>query len=177
MRGGEPWPADFDVRIERLEQHYREVHEAEIRSKERALLEQVAYALAGLVESFVFAAAPTGEWLPLTLTQISKKATAKQLTSDQKDRWQSVQTLVTPTMLAVDRYLRKGLTVELDHWAYIELHETDVQRTTINDLLAWAERLCSSKALQPVKDTVQLLSRFSSGDCPLQPDRPWTHVL
>ena len=77
MRGGEPWPADFDVRIERLEQHYREVHEAEIRSKERALLEQVAYALAGLVESFVFAAAPTGEWLPLTLTQISKRATVK----------------------------------------------------------------------------------------------------
>lgn len=137
------------------------------RAQQRSLLREAAYVLAGLVEDFVYLGADTGELEALPLAQLDRKAKDGDVSSQQLLRYQQAvytfEGIEPQQLLACDSYLRQ-LVHETVHSSQQQ------QNASLEDLLLWAGMHCTVRALGPLQQFLCALNRFTSADCPLQPD-------
>lgn len=140
------------------------------RQQQQVLLGQVAYVFSGIVESFIYGPEGSGSLVPLSLSQIAKRASQGQLTEAQQLQLHEVQQSVSAVMpfaelLEADKYLRT-LRFEATHGS-----KAQVKQTTQQMLQTWAGVHCKSAAVMPVRKYVQVLTKFTTSNKPLAPDR------
>ena len=159
-----------------VQQEHDRARQARGRTLQKALLHQSAYALASVVEAYVYQGEDTGLLTPLSLTQLDRKAKEGDMEPLQLLRYrQAIQALtrelsISPQqLLAADKYLRK-LTFNPAHGS------NSLQNVGLDDLLLWAGVHCSVRALQPVQAYIRGLTLFSATH-PLRPDKPLEDIL
>lgn len=138
------------------------------RQQQQVLLGQIAYVFSNLVESFIYGPTGSGSLVPMSLSQITKRASQGQLTEPQQARWQKVQATVSHVMpfselLEADKYLRT-LRFEAAHGS-----EAQVNKTTPQMLQTWAGVHCKAAAVVPVRRYAHMLDKFTTSNRPLAP--------
>ena len=133
------------------------------------LLGQAAYALAKIIEQYVYGPAgfPHGLSLPVSLNNIDKDSA--NLLPDQESRWEAVQQYCSSFMpfeelLSIDKALRLHMS-DITHGS-----KADNARITLQELTSWAGVHIPAQAVIPVQNYVLVLNQFSSRNRPLVPD-------
>ena len=154
-----------DTRIENLEKNASKAAGTKDKRQQRVLLGQAAYALARIIEQYVYGPAgfPHGLGLPVSLNKIDKDSA--NLLPDQKSRWEAVQQYCSSFMpfaelLSIDKALRLQRT-EIVHGS-----KAENSKITLQELTTWAGVHFPAQAVMPVQSYVQVLSKFSASSHP-----------
>jgi len=158
-----------DTRIEVLEKNASKSAGTKDKRQQRVLLGQAAYALAKIIEQYVYGPAgfPHGLGLPVSLNKIDKDSA--NLPPDQKSRWEAVQQYCSSFMpfeelLSIDKALR------LQRFDIAHGSKAENAKITLQELTTWAGVHFPAQAVMPVQNYVQVLNKFSSRNRPLVPD-------
>ncbi|KAL3137148.1 hypothetical protein ABBQ32_006716 [Trebouxia sp. C0010 RCD-2024] len=158
-----------DTRIEVLEKKVNKADGAYDKRQQRVLLGQAAYALAKIIEQYVYGPAgfPHGLGLPISLNRMHKHEA--DLPPDQKLRWQEVQQYCSSYMpfeelLSIDKALR------VQRFDMAHGSKVDNAKVTLQQLTTWAGVHFPAQAVMPAQRFVQVLSNFLSKNRPLVPD-------
>ena len=158
-----------DTRINSLEKNASQAAGTRDKRQERVLLGQAAYALAKIIEQYVYGPAgfPHGLGLPVPLNKIDKDAA--NLLPDQKSRWEAVKQYCSSFMpfaelLRIDKELRLQRS-DIAHGS-----KAENSTITLQELTTWAGVHFPAQAVSPVQKYVQVLNKFSSRNRPLVPD-------
>ncbi|DBA67167.1 TPA: hypothetical protein ACH3X2_001485 [Trebouxia sp. C0005] len=141
--------------------------------EEHILLGEAAYKFSALVEEYIFQGKDPSTLLPPSLTQIYKRRTKGKLSPEEADRWDKlVQS--APTGLSVENLVQSDAVLRSQRFTSAHGSWEQLQRTNIQELRQWADAYIDSRALQPVRQYLEFLNKFSSKNKPLCPDRKIT---
>jgi hypothetical protein len=157
--------ARLDKQVAQLVRERDHAVESKSLAQQKILLGQVAYTMAGMVEHYVYGPDGSGSLVPLRMEDLASKA--EHLAGTQRARWVAIVKEISKIMpfeelVEADRYLR-WLRNAPAHGSLQQIKDTRAV-----DLRDWAQRHCQVRAVGPVQRYVQVLSRFSVGERPLQ---------
>lgn len=158
-----------DKRIETLEKNASKSAGDKDKRQQRVLLGQAAYALAKIIEQYVYGPAgfPHGLGLPVSLNNIDKDSA--NLLPDQKSRWEAVQ-LYCSSFMPFEELLRIDKELRLQRSDIAHGNNAENAKTALLELTTWAGVHFQPQAVMPVQSYVQVLNNFSSRNRPLVPD-------
>ena len=141
--------------------------------EEHILLGEAAYKFSALVEDYIFQGKDPTALQPPSLKQIYKRRVKGSLLPDQAARWDNLIQLA-PFGLSEESLVQSDAILRSQRFAFAHGSREQLQRTNIQDLRQWADAYIDSRALQPVRQYLEFLNKFSSKNKPLCPDRKIT---
>lgn len=164
------------LRIEVLEKNASKAVLAKEKRQQRVLLGQAAYALAKIIEQYVYGPAgfPHGLGLPVSLNKISKDLV--NFLPEQKSCWEAVQQYISPFM-PFEELLRVDKALRLQRYDVAHGSNDKNAKTTLQNLKSWAGVHFPAQAVMPIQNYLQILNNFSSKNRPLVPDLDLAHVF
>lgn len=137
--------------------------------EEHILLGEAAYKFSALVEEYVFQGKDPDSLQPPSLKQIHKRREEGTLLTEQAQRWDRLAQLA-PAGLSVQKLAQSDAILRKQRFAPAHGSWEQLQRTNIQELRQWADAYIDSRALQPVRQYLEFLNKFSSKNRPLCPD-------
>ena len=159
-----------DTRIEVLEKNASKSAGTKDKRQQRVLLGQAAYALAKIIEQYVYGPAgfPHGLGLPVSLNKIVKDSA--NLLPDQKSRWEAVQQYCSSFMPFEEELLSIDKALRLQRFDIAHGSKAENAKISLQELKTWEGVHFPAQAVMPVQNYVQVLNKFSSRNRPLVPD-------